>query len=161
MLVIDDPKRCLGHRVEHLLGIEALDDARGHILQEVLAPLQQQLAAPADGDELDHGGGGEDTCHEADDIARGAQAKRFSGRDEEVVGDDGDGRGRRNRRAATKAPGDDAHQQHENQEIRLHPRYSQDPGQPAEADRGDADRGDGGQIGERSIHHVFRQYGID
>ena len=160
VLVIDDPKRRLGHGVEDLLGIEALDDPRGYILQKVLAPLQQQLAAPADVDELNHGGGGEDTRHQADDVARITEAKPSCGGDEKVIGDGGDGRGRRNRRAATQAPGDHANKQYQNEEKRLHPRDSQNPGQAAEAKRGDADSGDGGEIGDSSIHRALPRYGI-
>ena len=33
MLVVDDPQRRFRHRVEDLVGVEALDDARRHILQ--------------------------------------------------------------------------------------------------------------------------------
>jgi len=33
MLVIDDPQCRLRHRIEDLIGIEALDDARRHVLQ--------------------------------------------------------------------------------------------------------------------------------
>jgi len=47
VLVIDDPECGFGHRVEDLLGVEALDDAGRDVLQQVLALLHQDLPAPA------------------------------------------------------------------------------------------------------------------
>ena len=122
--------------------------------------MQQHLTAPADVDELDHGGGGEKARPQAHQVAHAGAAQARPRWQEEVIGDQGEGPSRHQRRAATQAPGDGANQQDKNQQEGLDPRDPQDPGHQAKSGRHDAYGADGRQIGESSSNHASSQYGI-
>src|ERR1700736_1676770 len=110
-------------------------------------------------DELNDRGGGQDARHQADDVAYAPDAKASDWREEEVVSDEGNRRGGRNRGAATQARGDGTHQQHKNQEKGLHPWDPQDPGEEGEPDRHDAYGGNGSRIGKNPPDHGCPRYG--
>ena len=114
VLVIDDPEGSLGDGVEDVFGIEALNDPRRYVLQQVLAFLHQNLAAPAQMNELDDRCRRENPGGQAHQVAHGCEAETPHWGHEEEGRDQYGGGGPGNRRPASQAPGDGPGQQDEN-----------------------------------------------
>ena len=110
MLVIDDPQRGVGHRVEDLLGVEAPEDHGGDVLQQVLALLEQDLPTATDVDEPDDGRRGENPGEQAHRIAQACDPERVLRGEKVVIGHEGEGHRANDRRTAAVAPADRADQ---------------------------------------------------
>ena len=140
MLVIDDPHRRLGDRVEDLVGIETLDDARRHFLQQVFALLQQDLMATGHVYELDDRGSREQARDQMHRITNGFGSEATVRLDEKVIRDHGKGQCCGNGRAATEPPCDRSREQDKHQQERLDARQAQGPGGQAQCRAHHADR---------------------
>ena len=154
VVIINDPQRRLRHRLEDLLGIEALDDARRHILQQVFPPLQQDLTVAGHVHELDDRGSRQHAGDQGHGIADGSGSGPRLRSDEEVIGDQGEGRGCRNGRAATQTPGDRPREQDKDQEKRIEARKAHGPCGHAQCGGHGSNRRQRDGVRNESANHV-------